>query len=248
VIRPWDQADEELAEVQADWQAALKELLADWGPVAAAQKRSLVKQIRAAIDADDIEALAALSVDTGDAEDTLTLALQDLAASAAQQMADTAENQGVTVDPGVVDPDTLGTYSATAAGLLAAGLAIAAGQEALRRATPGRTGDEVADEVAAHLASLSDAYLTAQLGGALSAAQNQGRFATLVIAPVATYVASEANDGNTCDACEAEDGTEFATLDEAMSVYGCGGYPDCAGGPRCRGTVVAQWDQPQEES
>jgi hypothetical protein len=60
-------------------------------------------------------------------------------------------------------------------------------------------------------------------------------------APRARYVASEINDRNRCDPCDEIDGTEFAELADAFAVYGAGGYVECEGGVRCRGTVRAVW-------
>lgn len=234
---------EELEQVQADWEEALEALLADWEPITATQVDELVDQVRDAIADSDYSALAALEVDTDDAEDVLVAAMEDLAATAAQQMADTAADQGVTVAAGVVETAALVAVAAPVAVMLGAGLAIAAGAEAVRIATPGRTADEVADGVQEHLESLTDAHLRMHLGGALSAAQNKGRFATLEIAPIAHYEASEHNDTNTCGPCHQEDGAEFDTLADALLVYGAGGYSGCLGRQRCRGTVVASWDE-----
>jgi hypothetical protein len=42
-----------------------------------------------------------------------------------------------------------------------------------------------------------------------------------------------------CSECIAVDGTEYPDLASAMQDYAAGGYVDCAGGPRCRGTIIA---------
>lgn len=233
----------DLDEVQEEWEEALADLLDTWGPISDAQRADLVAQVRDAVDSGDIDALADLGLDTTDAADELAAAMEDLAGSAAQQMADTAAAQGVEVAAGTVDAAALASIAAVIAGLLAAGLAVSAGLEALRLATPGKSGDDVAQGVDDHLSSLSDSYLAAHLGGALSAAQARGRFATLEVAPVASYRSDESNDDrNRCGPCEAEDGTEFATLDEAWAAYGNGTYVECEGRWRCRGAVTASWD------
>lgn len=51
--------------------------------------------------------------------------------------------------------------------------------------------------------------------------------------------ASEVMDANTCEECAEIDGKEYATLPEAEEDYPVGGYVDCEGGLRCRGTLVA---------
>lgn len=53
--------------------------------------------------------------------------------------------------------------------------------------------------------------------------------------------ASELLDINTCPACAYIDGDKL-TATEAHRLYAAGGYIDCDGGPRCRGTVVAVYN------
>ena len=239
--RPYDQSAD-TDQLQEDWASALEELLADWEQISRDQRDELVDQVRAAIDDDDWSALAALNADTSEADDVLAAAMIALAETAAEGMATEAAAQGVSVAAGTVDAAELGAYAATVTALLAGGLALAAGAEALRVLRPGVEASVVAEHVREHLDGLSDAYLTERLGGALSAAQNTGRFATLAVAPVAVWEASEANDVNTCGPCDAIDGTEFPTIDAAIAVYGLGGYPGCLGRWRCRGTVTANWE------
>ena len=45
-----------------------------------------------------------------------------------------------------------------------------------------------------------------------------------------------------CSPCRAIDGTEFDDLVAAREAYGNGGYQQCEGGIRCRGTITAIWD------
>ena len=62
----------------------------------------------------------------------------------------------------------------------------------------------------------------------------------------ANVYASELNDSSTCDSCARVDGTSYASLADAMIDYPIGlggGFVDCYGGPRCRGTVVAVWSE-----
>lgn len=51
--------------------------------------------------------------------------------------------------------------------------------------------------------------------------------------------ASELLDGNTCDPCGAIDGVRYVSIDEARVDYReAGGFRQCEGGLRCRGTLV----------
>ena len=73
----------------------------------------------------------------------------------------------------------------------------------------------------------------------MTAAQNEGRLQEMASGPVGRYYASELLDSSTCENCAAEDEHEFASIGEARKAYPTGGFRDCLGGARCRGTVVA---------
>jgi hypothetical protein len=81
----------------------------------------------------------------------------------------------------------------------------------------------------------------------MSAAQNGARIATFLNGPSADLYASELNDRNTCSPCTAVDGTYIGNTtdeniaDQVAALYPNGGYADCAGGDRCRGTVIADY-------
>ena len=59
--------------------------------------------------------------------------------------------------------------------------------------------------------------------------------------PEVRYFASEILDRNTCDPCADWDGHEFSDRSAAEKQYPTGGNRDCFGGPRCRGTLVADF-------
>lgn len=230
--------------IQSEWQAAVDKVVAAWGPLSAAQRDDLIKKIQAAIDQNNTAALGQLTTDSTAAGQMLGAAMEDLAELAAQQMAAEAASQGVDVDPEAADVQLqrLTEIGLAVAAIIAAGLAAAAGREALRVWRPGESGAAVAALVREHLESLSDAFLQGQVGGAMSTAQNYGRAGVLEVAPEATYAASEVLDVNTCVPCEELDRTEFADLAAAREAYASGGYVDCLGRLRCRGIIVATWN------
>jgi hypothetical protein len=230
--------------IQSEWQAAVDKVIAAWGPLAAAQQDDLVKKIQTAVDQNNTAALGSLTVDSLAAGQLLGSAMEDLAELAAQQMAAEAASQGAQVDPEAADVQLqrLTEIGLAVAAIIAAGLAAAAGREALRVWRPGESGAAVAALVKDHLASLSDSFLRDQVGGAMSTAQNYGRAAVLDVAPEATYAASEILDLNTCPPCLELDGTEFADLAEARAAYASGGYVNCDGRLRCRGIIIATWN------
>ena len=242
-------SESELDAVRVQHEEALAELLEAWGPVAEAQIEALAEQIETAVDAGDTEALAALTVDSDASAGVLRRALGEMAESAAVQMAAEAGEQGVKVRPPKVDEGLRNAFgselieiAAATAALLAADTAGSAGREALRLLVPGVRGSEVAEKVGGFLRGLKNWFRRDQLCGALHRAQNTGRMATLAAAPKARYFATERNDSNRCQPCTDIDGTEFEDLDAVRAVYGAGGYQDCEGGIRCRGTVTAVWE------
>lgn len=234
----------DLSAVQAEWQRSLDTLIADWGTsVTPAQRDQLEQQVTDSVNAGDLESLSSLTVDTAVGAAILTAAMNTLAIAAGAHMAVEAARQGVQTAAGVVHSVSLAPVAVAAAGLLGRGLAQSAGAEALRLYQPRLRGDEVAAAVTRHLTSLSDAYLRTNLGGALSRAQNMGRLATLRIAPLAAYFASEVLDRNTCGPCKSIDHHEFESLDDAERAYAGGAYWECQGGLKCRGTMVASWNE-----
>jgi len=175
--------------------------------------------------------------------------LQTIAIQGARDVQNEASRQGFHVEL----PD-LGQISemqvARAAAIdqaLANALSVSAQNNALRLASGVKAKlsmQQLADKVKARLAQMSDSYLNDQLGGALTAAMNSGRRATLQgDSTPKTIYASEILDNNTCAPCAAEDGTIFYSLDDAETDYPSGGFVECAGGPRCRGTLIAVYGE-----
>jgi len=224
------------------WNSQLDFLLRNWSTVSRAQRQELTDQIEAAVNDDKVDALATLAIDSTEAAEMLADAMQAMAEDAAAEMKREAAQQNVTVSGEQLDTDRLTEIAAAVATILASSFANSAGREALRIWSPGFTGADVADGVDDHVRSLSDSYLHEQLGNALSAAQNHGRQAVLSVAPPADYYASEVLDSNTCKNCRAIDGQRFIDMEEAEQAYVSGGYRLCLGKLRCRGIVVAVWN------
>lgn len=244
----------DLSKVQRDWEAQLDDLLKQWVTITTDQKDQILDQVRAAISSDDLNALARLSVSTAAATEALTRAMTEMAMTAAQQFSREARTQGVKLDPVASDSATFLAVATALTALLAEGLTNTAGREALRRWSPSMTGDEVSAAVKEHLDSLSDAFLAANLGGALTSAQNTGRLNTALSGPTAALYASEWMDGHTCKPCKQINGKWIGNTDDPLivskvdAVYPNGGYKDCLGGARCRGTTVAIYRPEQATS
>lgn len=155
--------------------------------------------------------------------------------------------QGVTV---VVPSDealmaAVADHATAVAEQHAHGLSLSAQRKAVQM-VQGRTPAEVAGEVVGYLGDLKHQWTRDQLHGAVQMALNTGRFMVMDQVPEEQPVAWEASellDAATCAPCAADDGLQFATLAEAMKHYPSGGNHRCEGGPRCRGTVVAVYDE-----
>jgi HK97 family phage portal protein len=246
-----DQEDHQLEQVRADHEQALASLTATWDSIESGWIDDLEGQIETAVDDDDTTALASLTLPTGTAADALTRALQVMADQAAQRIVQQAGQQGIRITQpqfsnraalrDALGTDLAGIAQATA-DLLASGLAASAAREAMRLATPTASGRSVADAVGAFLRGLAGWFRRDQLGGALHRAQNTGRLAAIDAGPDDVIItACEINDINECGPCAEIDGTEFPNLAAAQEAYGTGGYINCDGGVRCRGTVTATW-------
>lgn len=241
----------DLSRLQATFEANLDALLRRWTDVTASQRAQIVDQVRVAVTSDDLNALASITASTSEAAQVLTEAMGQMALDAAREMSREAMDQGVRIDP--VASDT-GVFAATAvalSALLAQGLTNAAGREALRRWSPATGGDEVSAAVREHLESLSGAFVEANLSGALMSALTSGRMETALAGPSAALYASEQMDKNTCGPCRKINGKWIGNTDDpeigakVQAVYPNGGYRDCLGGVRCRGTVVSVY-RPQQ--
>ncbi|WP_049562228.1 phage portal protein [Nonomuraea sp. SBT364] len=236
-----------------DWEDRLEDLLAEWEQISEDQRRELLDQIRRVVDEGAGEGaaqgLVGLAVSSGVAAALLEAVMVLQAEAAAGRMVEVAAAQGVAIEPAPVSgalAAALAAGAAVTAALLASSLAVAAGRAALRVWAPGMTGEQVAGRVGAWLESLTDAGLRAELGGAIWAAENLGRFATLELAiadgrGATWYEASEIRDSNTCFQCRDIDGERFDTLRDVRESYPHGGFFACLGTIRCRGTVEPHW-------
>lgn len=255
----------DLEPVQASWERALDNLLSRWASVLRDWIRAILAKLRDLLDDDDITGLADLAkaVPTDDAVEILTGVIVDLAEQAAGQVVAEAADQDVTIEPGEVPVTTLATIATVTTELLASEFGTSAAREALRVWRPGVSPAEVVDDVQTHLEQLTDARPRLWLGTALTTAQHEGRTATFQAAedagggreggegeghgdglslPSPAYYAQEILDKNTCKWCREVDQRWLGnTIAEARREYPAGGYVRCAGGPRCRGMVVAVW-------
>lgn len=238
----------DLGPTQSAWEKALAALLRLWrSTVVADWIGQLIDAIRAALRGDG-QGLAELQIHSTDAATRLAEAMAGLAETAAGHVVREAAGQGVTLTPVWPSQADLAEAARQTAALEAARYALSAGREAARVAGPTPDVDDVAERVRAHLEELADAATEAALGGALTAAQNDARARTLRAGPDGALYASEQMDRNTCARCREIHGRWIANTSDLTALhklYPAGGYIDCLGRWRCRGTVVGVW-RPQQ--
>lgn len=235
-------ASVDFADMDASWTGARDGLVAQVQTLQRAQVDELHDAIVAA--GGDVKKLANLSA-APVAQDVISDAMVKSVGHGAALARGEAERQGVKVtQPSLTGAEASARARAEAVDqVLARSLSESAARKAIQLSGGGLDASAVADTVRSYLAGLSNSYLSDQLGDALTAAQNSGRREVFKRNDPTTIYASELLDGNTCEECVAVDGTEYSTLDEAESAYPAGGYSDCLGGPRCRGTLVAVYDE-----
>jgi histone H3/H4 len=209
--------------------------------VRALQTYSIDELHDAIVDADgDLDDLAELSVEP-QAEDVIHARLQQTATISIAQAAQEAARQGVEVPRQDVSDiaDALRDRAGAVDRLLVNSLAQTASRHAVRLTGGGLSAAEVADSTRDYLRGLSGSYLRDVLGGAVQQATNAGR--KLVFSrdgEEGDVYASELLDSNTCSRCTGIDGTPYDSLEAAERDYPTGGYKDCEGRERCRGTLV----------
>lgn len=253
----------DFASVHHQWEAATTRALGALASVTAAWRLDLRQQITQRLAADDPGTLPDLTLNTGDAAGVLLALMEEYAVQAGRACQREAEAQGVTV-PDWHIPDGEDAVTAALGGRrllrsvadftsdLIAGSMLQAAKRTLSgwlrsKATP----EAVAGEVDRALAD-DKPGMRGAAGSAMTAAQNAGRLAVFDAAPAAnTYAASEILDRRTCGPCKAIDGTEFATLAEAVNAYPVMGYANCSGaahGNACRGFLIALWQEVRDPS
>lgn len=246
----------DFAAMDKAWRQAVDGVVEQWAAIQDAQREEITAAVQAAAEADSLDSLDQLTVDTGDAERLLIARMIAYAREAGEAQQAEAEAQGVSVPEWSLDDealtaaairDRLRQVGRTAARVLGVGLVQSAVRQAMRVWGSGSAG-QVAAAVDEHLAGLSGAAVEEQVSGAMSAAQNEGRLAVLAVAPPAQYTASEVLDRNSCKPCRDIDGTQYTNLPDARAAYPSGGYTGCLGGARCRGTLVTVWPQADEQA
>lgn len=103
--------------------------------------------------------------------------------------------------------------------------------------------EDVISSVAAALTAAGEGRVSDEARQAATRSANHGRLVGALGAPEPEEIyASELMDGRTCGPCQSVDGRLYESLAAALVDYPSGGsYVSCAGGDRCRGTLVFVW-------
>lgn len=229
---------------------ALDSVLNDWSKVDREWKDQLVTMTDEVVRSGHATNLALMGtrLDILPGSEILEAAMVLVANASGLDVVEEAAEQGVKINAISPRRDFMTQISQAVVALLAQEMAVSAGREALRVAGPMATAEEVAEAVRQHLNELTEMRPTTYLGNALTIAQHQGRIATLRGAPSAAYYGNEVLDKNTCKYCARVDGRWLGNdLAAAEKLYPNGGYIDCEGGVRCRGTIVAVY-RPEQTS
>lgn len=246
----------DFADMNDSWHQAVNDTIDAWADIQEAQRQQITAAVQGAVEADDMGQLDTLTVDTDPGAELLAARMLAYAQAAGEAQQAEAEAQGVDVPEWSLDDEALTaaairerlrSLARSTARVLGVGLVQSAVRQAMRLWGSG-TGEEIATQVAEFLAGLSGSAVEEQIGAAMTAAQNEGRMAVLAVAPPATYLGSEIFDRSNCVPCRAVDGAEYSTLAAARAAYPSGGYINCLGGSRCRGTLVTVWPQADEDA
>lgn len=232
------QANVNFAELDFVWQSRLDQLFQQWqNEILPKQYEALHAQISKTADLEKLVSIEAPSIGA----EVLREAMLDMYHEGVRLALDEARAQGHEIMEPHPDDYTanFGDRARAVDEVNARTLGNMAGARAMRMSGGELTRQEIADHTSAYLAALKHAMLRDKLGGALTAAVNTGRRAVMAEGPAARYYASEILDNNTCQPCSSVDGTEYTSLSDSERDYPGGGFVDCAGGDRCRGTIVA---------
>lgn len=244
---------------QSQWEKAVDTTAARLEEIMDKWRSSIRSQVTTALEDDQPDRLASISVNTLDARVLVEKQMIELATLAGGQAQKEAEDQGIEIPEwdlsaltaALAGRSLLKSVARMTADALSGSVITSAKRAVTQLLGLSRSPTQIADEVDDRLTELGDTGPKAILGTAMTTAQNTGRRAVFDVAPKATYYASEILDKNTCTECRRVDGEEYGSLEIAIKAYPVSGYKDCIGsryGNNCRGMIIARWPEAETAS
>lgn len=244
-----------VAHLQEQFDRAMERILPEWSKLEQEQKAALIALLATVLTERGLDGLEDLEVDSEATAALLSGVMVDSAVQAAGSAVVEAAEQGVFIEAPEVDDDLFAEVAVVVAVSLAARLIVNVRGTVLREWSTGgdaverqRVVDRAVSAASAGLDELTLAQVETQVGGAVTGAQNEGRILVADAADVLGDVyANEVNDSNTCDPCARIDGKPLGTTNDIAAIRaaypagGFGGYVDCEGRERCRGTIEIRW-------
>ena len=236
------------------WQSTLDDAVIDWQEQVSPEiYAAAVEQIEDAVKANDVEALATLTVPAlGEA--LMLDAMRVMYAAGADFVVAEAADAGVKIKPAKASltwqpvnsvGEVLTQWALALALRIGSRTTAGLSNEALRLYRPGATVAQVTDGVQNYRDGLTDAVPRETIGAGLSRAVNLGKLDTYAKPTPRGWRlelrSDERLDRNTCQPCKDIDGTVLPNADAAGLAYGGAGYLFCKGRERCRGTVRGIW-------
>jgi hypothetical protein len=177
--------------------------------------------------------------------------LMNVASYAADQAIQEAERQGVTVARQDVSDlqDAIEARADALDQLLRDDIVGSAIRQATRLTGGGLSPAEVAEDTRSFLIGMTGLNAKDMLGGGVQQSINSGRKLVFTRDGADGIIrSSELLDTNTCAHCVAIDGTEYDSIEAAEHDYPTGGYKNCDGRERCRGTLIKVYAKVREPS
>lgn len=254
------------AAIDAAATAATTAAMRSWSRVQAGWTVAVEDVVREAATTGDLTAITAATIDTS----TATAVIATAATAGVTAGVDSATSEAVAqgVQPPPPDEDALAqvvtVIAATTVAVMLAGFLSSALRTASRWFGRQVTPDDLAAKVGEDLSNLPGGYVSDQLGHAVHTGIGAGRAevfvtiaedlngdgddgdgGTVVPADMASFRTrwfhSAVLDKNTCAACKANDGHEYADLPSAEGDFPTGGYALCLGRERCRCIIFMRW-------
>ena len=230
---------EDMRKVDEDWTRIVDDLISKFGGVYAVWLAWVLGELKPRLENGEVIADIRLP-------DEMVSKLTGLVADSEERMATTAAERAADeinelTESDDAEPDSWLESIAEDVAILSAGAFVGSLiGEAMRLRRPGIRASDVVSQVEGFALQHKNVAIKDRFREAMTRAQNRARIATIDAAVklgLVEFEATEILDGATCGPCKRVDKVRFADRAAALEAYPSGGYKDCDGRSRCRGTV-----------